>query len=100
MAKSGHSTIPQIPEQLGCASVPPEANHCLPLKGDLERMARRRFQDPTPKRRGKWWTLRYRQDEIVDGKLTRVRKEVRIALVANTSEKDARRQAAEHLRPL
>jgi hypothetical protein len=32
--------------------------------------------------------------------LTRVRKEVRLALVKNTSEKDARRQAAEHLRPL
>lgn len=63
-------------------------------------MARRRYQDPTPKRRGKWWTLRYRQDEIVNGKLTRVRNEVRLALVNNTSEKDARRQAAEHLRPL
>jgi len=80
--------------------VPTEANHCLPLKGDLERMARRRYQDPTPQRRGKWWTLRYRQDEIVNGKLTRVRKEVRLALIENTSEKDARRQAAEHLRPL
>src|SRR5215472_3513984 len=77
-----------------------EANHCLPLKGDLERMARRRYQDPTPQRRGKWWTLRYRQDEIIDGKLKRVRKEVRLALIENTSEKDARRQAAEHLRPL
>ena len=83
-----------------CVIVSPEANTCLPLKGDLERMARRRFQDPTPKRRGKWWALRYRQDEIVDGKLTRVRKEVRLALVENTSEKDARRLAAEHLRPL
>lgn len=76
------------------------ASQCLPLKGEIERMARRRYQDPTPKRRGKWWTLRYRQDEIVNGKLTRVRKEVRLALVNNTSEKDARRQAAEHLRPL
>ena len=63
-------------------------------------MARRRFQDPAPKRRGKWWTLRYRQDEIVNGKLKRVRKEVRLALVENTSERDARRLAAEHLRPL
>ena len=83
-----------------CGIVPTEASHCLPLKGDLERMARRRYQDPLPKRRGKWWTLRYRQDEIVNGKLTRVRKEVRLALIENTSEKDARRQAAEHLRPL
>src|SRR5436190_16604551 len=74
----------------------------FPLKNaeDLERMARRRYQDPTPKRRGSWWTLRFRQDEIIDGKLKRTRKEVRLALVANTSERDARRLAAEHLRPL
>src|SRR5580693_5905447 len=52
------------------------------------------------KRRGAWWTLRFRQDEIVNGKPTRIRKEVRIALVGNTSERDARRLAAEHLRPL
>jgi integrase len=80
-----------------------EANHTgLPLKNaeDLERMAQRRFQDPTPKRRGSWWTLRFRRDEIIDGKLKRIRKEVRLALVANTSERDARRLAAEHLRPL
>src|SRR3954471_21287737 len=80
-----------------------EANHTgLPLKNaeDLERMARRRYQDPTPKRRGLWWTLRFRQDEIIDGKLKRIRKEVRLALVANTSERDVRRLAAEHLRPL
>jgi hypothetical protein len=80
-----------------------EANHTgLLLKNaeDLERMARRRFQDPTPKRRGSWWTLRFRRDEIIDGKLKRIRKEVRLALVANTSERDARRLATEHLRPL
>jgi integrase len=80
-----------------------EANHTgLPLKNaeDLERMARRRYQDPMPKRRGSWWTLRFRQDEIIDGKLKRTRKEVRLAPVANTSERDARRLAAEHLRPL
>ena len=28
------------------------ASQCLPLKGELERMARRRYQDPTPKRPG------------------------------------------------
>jgi integrase len=63
-------------------------------------MARRRYQDPTPARRGAWWVLRYRQDEIVAGKLTRTRKEVRLALVQNASGRDARRLAAEFLRPL
>ena len=70
-----------------CGIVLPEANTCLPLKGDLERMARRRFQDPTPQRRGKWWTLRYRQDEFVGGRLVRVRKETRLALIEKTVRK-------------
>ena len=83
-----------------CVTLSLEANTCLPLKGDFERMARRRYQDPTPKRRGAWWTLRFRQDEIVNGKLTRIRKEVRLALIEKTSERDARRLASEHLRPL
>ena len=63
-------------------------------------MARRRYQSPTPARRGAWWVLRYRQDEIVAGKMTRTRKEVRLAPVENTSASEARRLAAEHLRPL
>src|SRR5690349_12373299 len=67
---------------------------------DWERMARQRYQDPQPKKRGLWWTLRYRQDEIADGKLKRIRKEVRLGLVREHSEKDARRLASEHLRPL
>jgi integrase len=84
-----------------CANVHGEATTCLPLNnGGFERMARRRYQDPTPGRRGVWWTLRFRRDEIVNGKLKRVRKEVRLGLIANLSERDARRLAAEHLRPL
>jgi hypothetical protein len=34
-----------------------EANSGLPLKGDFERMARRRYQSPKPTRRGEWWTV-------------------------------------------
>jgi integrase len=96
------ATQPQVDAvtAIACDIVPAEANTGYPLKGDFERMARRRFQDPTPKRRGIWWTLRFRQDEILDGKLKRVRKEVRLGLIAKTSERDARRLAAEHLRPL
>src|ERR1700694_4732367 len=81
-----------------CANVHGEANTCLPLNnGGFERMARKRYQDPTPKRRGAWWTLRFRQDEIVDGKPTRIRKEVRLARVENTSERDARRLGLESI---
>jgi len=37
-----------------------EANTGNPLRGDFERMARRRFQDPKPRRRGDWWTIQVR----------------------------------------
>ena len=82
-------------------TIPTRGEH-LPFaeRETFERMARRRFQDPKPAKRGAWWVLRFRQDEIVNGKLTRVRKEVRLALIEKTSERDARRLATEHLRPL
>jgi hypothetical protein len=56
-----------------------EANTGNPLRGDFERMARRRFQDPTPRRRGDWWTIHVRQDVFVGGKLKRINKRVRLA---------------------
>jgi hypothetical protein len=67
-------------------------------KGDFEAMARRRFQDPKPKRRGKWWTLQVRRDEFVGGQLVRKKTRVRIAPAA-VSEREPRKIAAEYLRP-
>lgn len=70
-----------------------------PSKGELEKMARRRFQAPKPQRRGKWWCLRYRQDEFIDGR--RKRKLVRINLApATMPEREVLKIAAEHLRPM
>jgi hypothetical protein len=63
-----------------------------------EAMARRRFQDPRPKRRGKWWTIQVRRDQFVGGQLQRKKTRVRIA-PATLSEREARKIAAEHLRP-
>jgi len=76
-----------------------EANTGNPLKGDFERMARRRFQDPTPQRRGDWWIIQVRQDVFVDGTIKRCNKRVRLAPAA-MSEREVRKIAAEHLRPL
>ena len=76
-----------------------EANTGNPLKGDFERMARRRFQDPTPKRRGAWWTIQVRQDVFVDGKVKRKNKRVRLA-PASMPERQVRKIVAEYLRPL
>src|SRR5579863_5724769 len=76
-----------------------ETQLCEPSKGDFERMARRRFQDPKPKRRGKWWCLLYWQDEFIDGR--RTRKRIRIKLApASMPEREVLKIAAEHLRPM
>jgi hypothetical protein len=61
-------------------------------------MARRRFQNPRPRRRGKWWEIQVRRDEFVGGRLQRKKTRVRIALAA-VPEREARKIAAEYLRP-
>ena len=62
-------------------------------------MARRRFQAPTPEKRGNWWCLRYRQDEFVDGRRTRKLVRVKLARAA-VPEREVLKIAAEHLRPM
>src|SRR5271157_64069 len=59
-----------------------EANSAVPLKGDFERMARRRFQRGQLVLRGKRspvWVGRYREDIIRDGKIQRLEKWVILA---------------------
>jgi integrase len=62
-------------------------------------MARRRFQDPQPERRGKWWVLRFWQDVFVEGRRKRVRKRIKLA-PASIGEREVKKIAAEHLRPM
>jgi integrase len=76
-----------------------EANTGNPLRGDFERMARRRFQDPKPRRRGDWWTIQVRQDVFIDGELKRSNRRVRLA-PATMLEREVRKVAAEYLMPL
>jgi integrase len=64
-----------------------------------ERMARRRFQDPKPKRRGSWWIIQVRRDVFVDGKPQRKNRWEKLA-PAETSEREALKLAAEHVRPI
>ena len=76
-----------------------EANYGEPSQGDFEKMARRRFQDPRPKRLGKWWYILIWQDEFQSGRRTRKRKRIKLA-PASCPEREARKIAAEMLRPL
>ena len=64
-----------------------------------EQMARRRYQSPTPQRRGAWWTIRYWRDELENGRHRRVFKRVKLA-PATMNEREVRKIAAEHLRPM
>jgi integrase len=97
MESAGH--IPEFSKLKGRGIVSAEANTGNPLRGEFERMARRRFQYPTPRRRGDWWTIQVRQDVFVDGKFKRSNKRVRLAR-ATMPEREVRKVAAEYLRPL
>ncbi len=62
-------------------------------------MARRRFQDPKPKREGRWWYVLYWQDKLLNGRRSRHRKRIKLA-PATMPEREVRKIAAEALRPL
>jgi len=65
----------------------------------LEQMARRRYQHPTPERRGKWWILRVWRDHFIDNQ--RVRRQDRIRLgPSSLPAQQIKKAADEYLRPL
>ena len=64
-----------------------------------EQVARRRFQNPTPFREGNWWWISPWLDEIVGGRLKRKRTRRKVC-PADTPEREARKIAAEMLRPM
>jgi len=70
-----------------------------PSRGAFESMARRRFQDPKPKRLGRWWYLLIWQDVLEKGRNGRKRKRVKLA-PATMPEREVRKIAAEILRPV
>lgn len=77
-------------------SVPANTSAISPK--EIAAMARRRYQLPTPKKHGNWWTILIRKDVFQNGRLTRVRERVRL-LPADRGEREARRMADEHMRP-
>lgn len=68
-------------------------------RGELESMARRRFQDPEPEVVGHWWQVRVYRDEYVDGRRVRKRKRIRLA-PATMPLREVQKLKAEYLRPL
>ena len=94
MASLAHHRQPTGPH----ATVP-AANSGVPSLEVLEKMARRRFQDPKLEIHGKWWTIVVRKDEFRDGKLVRGRERVRLAL-ASEPERKVLKLKQEYMAPL
>ena len=97
MQDLGHNS--QVTALTGRVIVLPEANSGLPLKGDFERMARRRFQNPKPFREGSYWWIKPWTDVFTEGRLQRKQKRIKLA-PATLSEREVKKIAAEHLRPM
>jgi integrase len=76
-----------------------QANSAGHSRGELETMARRRFQDPVPKREGNFWYLLCWQDAFVEGVQARKRQRIKLA-PATVPEREVRKIAAEILRPV
>src|SRR5437016_10697331 len=77
---SGYDTLP----------VEQTRNEPSPQGGGYERMARRRYQKPAPKRRGNQWTILIREDISQDGQRTRKVRRVPLA-PATANKRDAER---------
>src|SRR5690242_9486214 len=70
-----------------------------PSQEVFEKMARRRFQDPKPRKEGRWWYILTWQDEARNGKRTRKRRRIKLA-PATMPEREVRKIASELLRPI
>lgn len=76
-----------------------EATNSASHRGDLESMAKRRFQDPQPEKAGRAWYIRIWEDVYIGG--VRVRKRKRIKLAdASKGLREVQKLAAEKLRRL
>ncbi len=88
------------PQQRSCDTVLRETNLDAPSqRGELEKMARRRFQNPKPFKEGAFWWILCWQDEFVNGVRTRKRKRVKLAPVTMAA-REAQKVAAEYVNPL
>ena len=91
----GEATTPP----LTCASLAgePIPNEPSPQGGGYEKMARRRYQKPTPKRRGQQWTILVRE-EVADENGRRNRRVGRVALgPASLTKAEAERLRDDYL---
>jgi integrase len=68
----------------------------MPQEGGFEKLARRRYQKPAPKKRGEVWTILVREDEAKHGQRTRRVKRITLG-PASLSKADAERLRDDYL---
>jgi integrase len=71
-------------------------NEPLPRGGGFEQMARRRYQKPVPKKRGKQWSILVREDVVINGRRKRKLKRVPLGPIS-VCRADAERMRDEYL---
>src|SRR3954462_6337203 len=74
-----------------------EANSSISPRAELEKLSRRRFQNPKPQKRGDWWTLRVYRDVFENGQRKRQQQRIRLA-PATMPVREVQKVAAEYLR--
>jgi len=80
VAPSGScAKIPSETETSDKVSV--ETSSSVPSRGEIEKVAHRRYQHPTPFVEGQFWWLFIRRDEVVGGKRIRRKKRIKLATV-------------------
>jgi hypothetical protein len=77
-----------------------ETEPCVPSEREgFEKRARRRFQNPVPKKKGAFWWLFVWQDDVQDGKRIRKRKRIKLAPITMPL-REVKKVASEVLNPI
>src|ERR1700674_586509 len=97
MSSRGHKSTPHAPKRRD--TLCGKASFDRPSRGELESMARRRFQDPEPEVVGNWWQVRVYRDEYENGRKVRKRTRIRLA-PASMPVREVQKIKAEYLRPI
>lgn len=93
------ATAVQLQRAENCGIVRPKVDLDEPSNGDFDKMARRRFQNPKPRKEGKQWVLYYWADVFEQGKRNRKKKRQVLAPVTMKA-REVQKVASEFLRPM
>jgi len=88
-----------LPQRGASDTLVGKTDSAAPLREELEKMARRRYQNPQPFKEGAFWWILCWQDEFAGGVRIRKRKRIKLA-PATMPVREAKKVAAEQINPL